>query len=152
MSEIDNIASDVSTVSVQALELGKNIVEIIEGTKAGIEEQGKVMAKVGFRMFKKSAGMPIDDWIQYAKEFVPELEKLKNLAEKGDKEGISQIIGSISEAKPKYENLKENYIKSKDLAEKFLKGEEMKNAVDGLAETVKKVGLFIQTIEFLEKD
>ncbi len=150
MSEIKSIAKDAPTVCLQALELGKNIAEIIEGTKEGIEEQGKMMAKVGFRMFKKTAGMPIDDWIQYAKDFVPVLEKMKSLVEKGDKEEMSQTISSISEAKPKYNDLKDNYIKSKDLAEKFLKGEEAKNAVDGLAETVKKVGLFIQAIEFLE--
>ena len=146
--EFDCFASDKQTVCLQTLELGKQLVEILVDTKAGLDEQGKMAKKIGLRLFKKNAGMPIEDWIQYAKDLVPELEKLVKSIEKGD---IS-TLDSISEAKIKLADLKESYISTAKMAGKFLKGEELKNALDGLTFSENRIGLFIEAIEFLEKN
>lgn len=148
IGEFDSIASDKPTVCLQTLELGKQLVEILVDTKAGLDEQGKMAKKIGLRLFKKNAGMPIEDWIQYAKDLVPELEKLVKSIEKGD---IS-TLDSISEAKIKLADLKESYISTAKMAGKFLKGEELKNALDGLTFSENRIGLFIEAIEFLEKN
>ena len=146
--EIDSIGSDTSTVCLQALELGKEVLEIIVDTKAGIDEQGKMAKKMGLRLFKKYSGMPIEDWIEYAKELVPELEKLVKSIEKGD----NPTMGPISEAKLKLADLKENYIGTAKMASRFLKGDELKDALDGLSFSEKRIGLLIQAIDFLEKN
>ena len=152
MEQIDSIASDVPTVSAQAVELGRQLVGILEGTMEGFESQGKMAKKMGLRMFKKNAGMPIEEWIQYAKDLMPELEKLKTMVEKGDKEGRTQIMDSISEAIPKLNDLKENYIKTADLAGKFIKGEELEEALEGLKFSEKGIDLLRQAIEFLKSN
>jgi len=148
IGEFDSIASDVPTVCLQAVELGKEVLEIIVDTKAGIDEQGKMARTMGFKLFKKYAKMPIEDWIQYAKDLVPEIEKWVKLIEKGD----NPTLDSISEAKIKLADLKENYIGTAKMAGRFLKGEELKDALDGLTFSENRIGLLIQAIEFLEKN
>jgi len=148
IGEFDSIASDKKTVSVQVLELGKQIVEILVDTKAGLDEQGKMAKKMGMKLFKKNAGMPIEEWIQYAKDLVPEFEKLVKSIEKGD----APTMDLISEARPKFADLKESYISTAKMASRFLKGEELENALEGLTFSEKRIGLIIEAIEFLEKN
>ena len=145
--EFDSIASDVPTVCLQVVELGKEVLEIIVDTKAGIDEQGKMAKKMGLKLFKKYAKMPIEDWIQYAKDLVPEIEKWVKSIEKGD----NSTLDSISEAKIKLADLKENYIGTAKMAGRFLKGEELKEALDGLTFSENRINLLIEAIEFLEK-
>lgn len=152
IGEFDSIASDKPTVSVQALELGKQLVEILEGTKQGLEEQGAMARKMGTRIFKKSAKMPVEDWIEYAKELLPEFEKLKGAVEKGDKEVITQAMAPITEAQAKLVDLKDNYIKTANLVGKVLKGEELEDALEGLEFSEKKIDLLVQAIEFLKNN
>ncbi len=147
IGEFDSIASDKPTVCLQTLELGKQIVEILVDTKAGLDEQGKMARKMGLKIFKKNAKMPIEEWIQYAKDLVPEFEKLVKSIEKGD----NLTMDSISEAKPKFADLKENYIATAKMASRFLKGEELEDALEGLTFSEKRIGLLIEAIEFLEK-
>lgn len=148
IGEFDSIASDVPTVCLQAVELGKEVLEIIVDTKAGIDEQGKMARTMGLKLFKKYAKMPIEDWIQYAKDLVPEIEKWVKSIEKGD----NPTLDSISEAKIKLADLKENYISTAKMAGRFLKGEELKDALEGLTFSENRIGLLIQAIEFLEKN
>ena len=147
IGEFDSIASDKQTVSKQVLELGKQVLEIIVDTKAGLDEQGKMSQKMGLKLFKKYAGMPIEEWIQYAKDMVPEFEKLMNSIEKGDNPTLDLII----EAKPKYEDLQKNYINVAKMVSRVQKGEELENSLEGLSFSEKRIGLLIEAIEFLEK-
>ena len=150
--EFDSIASDLPTICSQVLELGKQVLEIIVDTKAGLDEQGKMARTMGIKLFKKYAKMPIEDWIQYAKDLAPELEKLVKSIEKGDKEEINQVMVPISEAKLKLVDLKENYISTAKMASRFLKGEELEDALDGLSFSENRIGLLIEAIEFLENN
>ena len=152
IGEFDSIASDVPTVCLQAVELGKNIIEIIEGTQEGFDEQGKMLRKMGLKLFKKNAGMSIEEWLQYANDLLPQLEKMAKSIEKGDKEEINQAMAPISEAKLKLMDLKVNYQKTANLAERFLKGDELKDALDGLNLSESRISLLIEAIEFLEKN
>ena len=147
----DSIASDVPTVCLQAVELGKNIIAIIEGTQAGFDEQSKMLKKMGLKLFKKNAGMPIEEWLQYAKDLVPVLENMAKSIEKGDEEEVNQAMAPILEAKLKLIDLKENYIKTANMAKKFLKGEDLDDALDGLNLSERRISLLIEAIEFLEK-
>jgi hypothetical protein len=148
----DSIASDVPTVCAQAVVLGNNIIEIIEGTQEGFDEQSKMLRKMGLKLFKKNAKMPIEEWLQYAKDLVPELEKMEKSMEKGDKEEITRVMVPISEAKLKLMDLKDNYIKTAKMAERFLKGDDLKDALDGLNLSERRISLLIEAIEFLEKN
>ena len=148
IGEFDSIASDKPTVCMQVVELGNQVLEIIVDTKAGVDEQGKMARTMALKLFKKYAKMPIEDWIQYAKDLVPEIEKWVKSIEKGD----NPTLELISEAKIKLADLKENYISTAKMAARFLKGEELKDALDGLTFSEKRIGLFIEAIEFLEKN
>lgn len=151
IGEFDSIATDVATASLQILELGKEVPNILLSTNEGFEEQGKILKKIALRMFKKNAKIPIEEWIQYAKDLIPELEKLVKAMENGDKKEQSQIMGSISEAKLKLMDLKEYYNSTVQMVKKFFKGNELKEKLEGITGSEQKIGLFIQAIEFFEK-
>jgi len=146
--EVDSIASDKQTVSKQVLELAKQVLEIIEDTKAGIDEQGKMAKKMGLKLFKKNARMPIEEWIQYAKDLQPEFEKLAKSIERDD----VPKMDLLSEAKLKFVDLKQNYINMAKMVSRVQKGEELKNSLEGLSSSEKTIGLLIEAIEFLEKN
>ena len=152
IGEFDSIAVDVPTASLQALELGKEVRDILLSTNEGFEEQSKLLKKIAIRMFKKNAKMPIEEWIQYAEDLIPEIECLVKVINGGNKKEISQSMSLISEAKPKLMDLKEYYNKTAQLVKRFFKGDELKENLEGITGSEQKVGLFIQVIEFLDKN
>ncbi len=150
---LEKLASDLKTACIQSIELGKRIENILVETNKGFEKQGKVTKKIALRMFKKNAGMKIEEWIQYASSTIPELEKFSSAVENGDIEVQNQIKPNLLEYKEKLRHLSDYYEKTADLVKKFLKDpEELKNSLEGLNNSRKRIDLFIQVIQLIEKE
>ena len=151
IGEFESIATDIPTASLQFLELGKEVANILIGTNEGFEEQGRLLKKVAVRIFRKKAKMPIEEWIQFTENLVPELEKLIKAIDNGEKEGQSQIMRAISEAKYKLMDLKDYYNSTAQMVKKLFKGDDLKNKLEGITNSEHNIGLLIQAIEFFEK-
>lgn len=152
-SFFEKIASDLKSACIQSIELGKEVENILVETNKGFEEQGKVTKKIAQRMFKKNAGMKIEEWIQYASSTIPEFEKLLNAVENKDTSIENQIKPKILEYKERLGHLSDYYEKTADLVKKFIKDpKECQESLEGINSSKKKIDLFIQVIEFIKKE
>ena len=151
IGEFENIATDIPTASLQILELGKELINILQGTNEGFEEQGKLLKKFAIRIFKKKAKMPIEEWIQCAEGLLPELKCLIEVMKYGEKNEENQTMIVISEAKFKLMDLKDYYNSTAQMVKKFFKGDDLKDKLEGITNSEKIIDLFIQSIEFFEK-
>ncbi len=151
IGEFEGISTDIPTATLQLIELGKELINTLQGTSDGFEEQGRLTKKLAIRIFIRKAKRPIEEWIQFSKFIVPELKKLIAAIDKGELTAQSELMLNISKAKLSLMDLKNYYTSTAQMVKKFFKGDELKEKLEGIIDSEQNISLFIQAIEFFEK-